>query len=137
MAYISRFRIIIHEPIRYTVRVFAVDAFAFNAVDFARSFVVTSLDTGENVIVVHDVRFAVHDWAAVKTRSEQIAGIYVTAGSDFGRAISGRIRVRRQSGLASHRKGNRVGERQLLVVGATQKPPDHFETFIIEFQFLR
>jgi len=35
-----------------------------------------------------------------------------------------------------HRHSNRIRQRQLLVVRATQKPPDHFEALIIEFQLL-
>ena len=31
---------------------------------------------------------------------------------------------------------NRVRQRQFLIVGAAQKPPDHFETFVIKFEFL-
>ena len=87
----ARFGIILDQSIRHAVGVFSEDAFAFNAVDVARSFVIAGLNTSEHVFAVHDVRLAVHDRATVNARGEQIARIHVTAGTDFGRAVRGGI----------------------------------------------
>src|SRR5439155_17045601 len=133
----TRLSVVLDQSIRYAVGVFSEDALTFNAVDVARSFVIAGLNTSKHIFAVHDVRLAVHDWATVKTRGQQIARIHVTAGSDFGRAVSGWIRVRRQASFRCHCRSNCIRQRQLLVVRATKKPPNHFEALIIEFQLLR
>src|SRR5215471_13768948 len=84
----SRFRVIIDQAIRHAVRVFPEDAFAFDAVDVSRPFVIAGLNACEHLFAVHDVRLAVHNRTTVKTRGKQIAGIYVTAVTDLGRAVS-------------------------------------------------
>ena len=63
----ASFGIIIDEAIRYAVGVFSEDAFAFNAVDVARSFVIAGLNTSKDIFAVHDIRFAIHNWATIKT----------------------------------------------------------------------
>src|SRR5262249_27022146 len=93
IAFTSRFRIVIEQAFRYAVSVFAEDTFTFNAVDVARSFVIAGLNAGKHVFAVHHVRLAVHDRATEKSRRQQIARKYVTAGTDFGCAVSSRIGV--------------------------------------------
>src|SRR5204863_6308997 len=95
----SRFGILDYS-VGHVVGVFSEDALPFNSIDLAHSFVIAGLNTGEHIFAVHDIRLAVHDWATVKTRSQQIARIHITAGADFGRAVGGRIGVRRQASLA-------------------------------------
>ena len=110
--------------------------FAFHAVDVARPFVIAGLNACERIAAVHDVRLAVNYRATIKPGGEQIARVNVAGRSNFGGRERGRIFVRRKLRCFRHRRGDGVGQRQFLVVSAAQQPADHFETFVVKFQFL-
>src|SRR5438094_610978 len=98
----SRFRIIIDQPLCHAVGVFPEDAFTFDPVDQARSFVIPSLDANEGIIAVHEVRLAINHRTTIKPRGQQIARIHVSAHANFRRAVRRWIFVSWKPGLASH-----------------------------------
>src|SRR5204863_7363078 len=60
----------------------------------------------------------------------------VAAVDDLLGAVRGLKLIRLHAGLARHGKRNGVVEWQLLIERATEKSPYHFETPVIEFEFL-
>src|SRR5213075_370648 len=85
----------------------------------------------EDVAVIHDVRLEVNHRTLVKPGRDQVARVDVTACADFSDVV-GRILIWRKLHFFRHHRGNCVGDFDLLVVGATQKPPQHLKTFVIK-----
>ena len=132
----ARFGIVIDQSIHHAIGIFMEDALAFCAVDIAHSFVIAGLNTSERVLAVHDIRLAINHRTTIKPRGEQIACVHVTGCANFRGAVRRRIFISRQPSFARQCGRYAVRQRQFFLVSAAQKTPDHFETFVIEFQLL-
>src|ERR1700719_1450657 len=79
----SRRAIVFHQPIHYSVDVFAVNAWALHAIDRTGAIVIACLAPCENLAAVHHIRLEVHDWTLVKPRGHKVAGVDIPTRSDF------------------------------------------------------
>ncbi len=116
------------------VGVFAINAETVAFTNFANAFIITSLNSRVNFLVVHDIGLEKNDRAEVDAVGEQIPAPDVgVAVHRFG-IVTG-VGVGRKSCAATHGFGNFFSHGELIVVGALQQAQQQLQSFVILFDF--
>ena len=90
----ARFAVIVGQPFGDTISILTKDAFSLNPIELSCAFVIASLNSIEHFAVIHDVWFTINDWTPIQPRSEKVARVDITGGSDLGSRLGGRVLVR-------------------------------------------